>query len=306
MQLSGNILITGGAGSIGRAIIRRAQRERWPAEITIFSRSEYLQAALRQHYPHVRCVLGDVRDRAAVMAAVAGHTTVIHAAAMKRIPECEAQPLECSATNVLGTQHVIDACVMHGVATCVGISTDKAVRATTVYGGSKLAMERLFTNAARTTGRRFVVARYGNVVASRGSVIPIWRAAAAAGQPLPITDPLATRYWFGIEQAVDVVLHTATEIPNGHILVPELPALRLCDLAAIIAPGSALDVIGWRSVEKLHEELLHADELVTRAPGVGWLVGSGASGVSHTSERAHPMHGDAFLAALDAAEEYSW
>jgi len=179
MGLTGNILITGGSGTLGHAIVRQSIEERWDCAITVYSRSELRQAQMRQAHAGLRYVLGDVRDYDRLAAAVAGHDIVIHAAAVKRIPEAEQQPVNCYETNVIGSMNVARACNAGGVARCVGISTDKACRAITAYGASKLAMEKLFQ--AQAGGCVFTLCRYGNVVASNGSVIPLWRQQHAHG-----------------------------------------------------------------------------------------------------------------------------
>src|SRR5437762_5723777 len=184
--LTGNILITGGSGTLGHAIVRTAERDNWPCTFTIYSRSELRQAQMRQKHPHLRYVLGDVRDAERLYWLAIGHDTIIHAAAMKRIPECEAQPWVCYETNVFGASSVVRAAQMAGVKRVIGISTDKACRAVTAYGASKLAMEKLF-QAQPEGGPVFTLVRYGNVVASNGSVIPTWRKQASEGKPLTIT-----------------------------------------------------------------------------------------------------------------------
>lgn len=254
MSLTGNILITGGSGTLGQAIIRTAEKERWDCRITVYSRSELRQAELRQRYPKVRAILGDVRDYDRLAAAVAGHDLVIHAAAMKRLPECEAEPGECYKTNVAGSANVVRACLAAGVARCIGISTDKACAAITTYGASKRMMEGLFQAAPRGS-TVFTLVRYGNVLASNGSVIPIWRSQAAAGQPLTITDLRMTRFWMTERDAVRTIEVAANE-PPGAIVVPKMQALNVATMAGYIAPGADTVEIGLRSTEKLHEDLV--------------------------------------------------
>lgn len=306
-MLSGNILITGGTGSLGHAIVRRAKAEGWDCRITIFSRSELLQAQMRAKYPNLRYVLGDVRDAQRVSDAIAGHDVVIHAAAMKRIPECEAQPVECYATNVQGSINVLRACQQHGVGRVVGISTDKACRATTAYGASKLAMEKAFQ--AMPEGRTIATCvRYGNVVASRGSVIPIWREQAARGEPLTITDERMTRFWMSIKEAVALVLHGLAG-NHGEIWVRKMDALPVRLLAYLVAGDVPLKEIGLRSDEKIHEDLIHPGELVWEA-GSRWFVinptGDGAllarRGITYTSEDAEPIEADDFYDMLADGE----
>jgi UDP-N-acetylglucosamine 4,6-dehydratase/5-epimerase len=302
MSLSGTILITGGTGTLGHAIVRTAEREQWPCTFTIYARSELRQAQMRAKHPHLRYVLGDVRDADRLAAAIAGHDLVIHAAAMKRIPECEAQPVECYATNVQGSVNVARACIAGGVKRVIGISTDKACRAVTAYGASKLAMEKLF-QAQPEGGTTFTLVRYGNVVASNGSVIPLWRQQAAAGESLTMTNPDMTRFWMAPSDAVEL-MKQAYVIIDRAIVVPKMGALSLREMAAIIAPGAALHIVGLRSCEKQHEDLVHPDELALDK-GAGYvLTAGGTPGHCYTSDTAPRLSREQFLAMLDEAESY--
>lgn len=300
-MLTGKILVTGGTGTLGNAIVRTAQRENWNAKFTVYSRSELRQAQMRAKYPDVRMVLGDVRDYDRLAAAVAGHDLVIHAAALKRIPECEAHPTECFATNVFGSQNVVRACITHGIERCIGISTDKACRAVTCYGSSKLCMEKLF-QAQPEGSCIFTLVRYGNVVASNGSVIPLWRERAAQGLPLTITDPEATRFWMAPSAAVDLIV-SAAYLPPSTILVPKMGSLRLADMAAIVAPGAAQQTIGWRSIEKAHEDLVHLDEPVSETL-THYRIGFGERGTYYGSDIARRLTPNEFLTMLAEAETY--
>lgn len=301
--LTGNILITGGTGTLGMAIVRAA--ESWDCAITIYSRSELKQAEMRARYPKLRYVLGDVRDYERLNAAIAGHDIVIHAAAMKRVDECERQAGECFATNVQGSANVVRACIANGVDRCVGISTDKACRAITAYGASKLAMEALFqAQSGKVT--QFTLVRYGNVVASNGSVIPIWREKAVCGEPLPITDRRCTRFWMAPSDAVGLIVDAASTYYPGVIIVPKMGALSLVDMAEMIAPGAETVEMGLRSLEKVHEDLVHTEEVAkevgrdqfwVRQPG-------GALGHCYTSDTAPRLTREQFLAMLEEAESY--
>lgn len=262
-MLTGSILLTGGTGSLGRALLRRAAAERWDARFTVLSRSEALQALVRAEHPNVRFVLGDVRDTETVMHIVPGHDTVIHAAAMKRIPECEAQPWECIQTNVIGSRNVLRAAQLGGVKLCVGISTDKAVEPITTYGASKRLMEQMWCSVDDDeSSLRTVCCRYGNVVSSRGSVIPIWRAQAKMGRPVTVTLKHMTRFWLGVEDAVDVLLQTIIETPHRAIYVPKCKRASIADVASWIVPNVELKEIGLRSIERQHERLAHGEERV--------------------------------------------
>lgn len=307
MSIHGNILITGGSGTLGHAIVRTAQAEGWDCAITIYSRSELRQAQMRQTYPQLRYVLGDVRDYERLSAAVAGHDVIIHAAAVKRIPEAEAQPINCYETNVIGSMNVARACVAGGVKRCIGVSTDKACRAITAYGASKLAMEKLF-QAHHGGPCTFTLVRYGNVVASNGSVIPLWRQQAKAGQPLTVTDPEMTRFWMAESDAVRVIEQAAQEM-RCAIVVPKMRSLSLAELAHIIAPGAELKTTGLRSVEKRHEDLVHKDEpCIDRGDhfvlGLWSFHPQGTTGQRYTSYDAPRLTPNAFRAMLAEAEAH--
>ena len=302
-MLSGNILITGGSGTLGHAIVRTAEREGWDCTFTIYSRSELRLAQMRVKHPQCRYVIGDVRDADALVRSIIGHDMVIHAAAMKRIPECEAQPDECYHTNVIGSMHVVRACQLAGVARCVGISTDKACRAVTAYGASKLAMEKLF-QAQQDGPTIFTLVRYGNVVASNGSVIPLWRDKAARGEPLPITDKRCTRFWMAPSQAVELVA-LAAELDAGELLVPKMGMLSLPQLVHFVAPGAKTIETGLRSCEKLHEDLVHPDELAADHTD-GYIIGGrdGTLGNRYTSNAVLGLTREQFLSMLAEAESY--
>lgn len=249
------LLITGGSGTLGNALVKRLYET---CQITIYSRSELLQAQMRQKYPDCRYILGDVRDRDLLSAAIAGHDTIIHAAAMKRIPECEAQPGICHEINVIGSEYVAHACNMHGVEQCIGISTDKACQPVTVYGASKLMLERIFQS--QPEGCQFKLVRYGNVLESRGSVIPLWRQQHENGNPVTLTDRRMTRFWMSPAQAVDVILR-AFALTSRCVLVPKVKALPIYDMARfIVGEDAVFTEVGLRSVERLHEWLISPDE----------------------------------------------
>jgi UDP-N-acetylglucosamine 4,6-dehydratase len=301
MTLTGSVLITGGSGTLGNAIVRTAERERWDATFTIYSRSESRQAAMRSRHPLLRYVLGDVRDAERVHAVVPGHDVVIHAAALKRIPECEAQPSECIKTNVVGTQHVALACARHNVKSAIFISTDKACRAITTSGASKLIGEGIWRAFAQHGP--FTAVRYGNVVASTGSVIPLWRQQAKRGEALTITDRRCTRFFMAPSDAVALIKQAYTII-RGAIVVPKMRSLSLLELAAIVAPGCSIVETGLRSTEKLHEDLIHEDELVLDK-GAGFvLTERGQLGHRYTSYEAPRLSAPAFRAMLGEAESY--
>jgi len=297
------VLITGGAGTLGRAIVRRAEKEGWQTRFTIYSRSELLQSQMMQEFPDERYILGDIADAERLSAAIMGHDVVIHAAAAKRIPEAEQQPWQCYQTNVVGSQNVIRACLQARVVRCIGVSTDKACHAITAYGASKLMMEALFK--AQTDPRTvFTLVRYGNVVASRGSVIPKWRRQAFDHIPITITDKRCTRFWMAESQAVDTILE-GIRMPAGTITVPLMGSLTLPELAAIVVPGCEIKETGLRSTEKRHEELVHPDEIAVMRNGYYFIhPTAGTLGNTYTSEHAPRITPDAFLAMLKEAESH--
>lgn len=298
-MLEGHVLITGGTGTLGTALLDCAHRENWPAQFTVYSRSEHRQAEMRARFPDVRFVLGDVRDKDRIEAVIAGHDTMLHLAAMKRVPECEAQPSECLQTNVLGTWNVMHACQRGGVARCVVISTDKACAPVTTYGASKRFAEGL-VSAAPHAPTTFTAVRYGNVVASTGSVIPIWRKQASMREPLTLTNGRMTRFWMSAQDAVDLVLY-ALHMPAGTIVVPKMGALSIREMAEIIAPGSPVVETGLRSLEKMHEDLVHPDELATET-STHFHLGPWSdpiTGYRYTSKHARRLTADEFLGMLE-------
>lgn len=290
-MLRGSVLITGGTGTLGSAIVRAARLEGWPCSITIYSRSEHRQAQMRERHPQLRFVLGDIRDADRVAAAVAGHDIVIHAAAMKRIPECQDQPAECIAANVDGSRNVIRACILGGVQVCIGVSTDKACRASTLYGASKLAMEGLFRGAAELGGARFTLCRYGNVLASNGSVLPIWQRQASEGKPLTITDQRCTRFFMSERDAVKTVLRAA-RLEHGECFVPRMRSLNIADMARMLHPGCELVETGLRSLEKIHEDLVSPDESSYEISGGYVLSSRGQPGTCYNSDMAERLTAD--------------
>lgn len=258
-MIRGNILITGGSGSLGGAILERATSERWDALLTVYSRDEVKQAAMRERYPGARYVLGDVRDAESLEAAMRGMDVVIHAAAYKRVPEAERETMACVQANVVGSMTVVREALRAGVPRTIGISTDKACAPINAYGQSKALMERLYQSAVRPIGPAFTIVRYGNVIASRGSVIPALVAQAAAGGPITITDPGMTRFWITLDDAVDLIID-GLGIPSGSILIPKSSASTMAVMAEAVAPGVEQVNIGFRAGEKRHEQLLNAHE----------------------------------------------
>ncbi len=259
------VLVTGGTGSFGKKFIEVMLAEYYPAKLIVFSRDELKQHEMRVagfDHPSLRYFIGDVRDQDRLKRAMHGVNIVIHAAALKQVPACEYNPLEAIKTNILGSSNVIEAALDAGVEKVMALSTDKAVNPVNLYGATKLAAEKLFVQSnayAAGTSTRFSCVRYGNVVGSRGSVIPIFIKQRSAGK-LTITDERMTRFWLTLEQGVHFVIHCTAEMCGGEVFVPKIPSTRIVDLARLIAPEAEIEVIGIRPGEKLHEVLINEDE----------------------------------------------
>jgi UDP-N-acetylglucosamine 4,6-dehydratase/5-epimerase len=261
------VLVTGGTGSFGRKLTEIVLKHAQPRKLIIFSRDEMKQHEMRKVFPDVgespmRYFIGDVRDADRLRRAMNGVDVVIHAAALKQVPSCEYNPFEAVKTNVLGAQNVIEAAIDCGVKKILAISTDKAVSPVNIYGASKLCAEKLFVHGnsySREGGARFSCCRYGNVVGSRGSVIPIFQEQHRNGL-ITITDPRMTRFWLTLQQGVEFVIRCIGLMRGGEVFVPKIPSMRIVDLAKAIAPATPVKVIGVRPGEKIHESLLSEDE----------------------------------------------
>jgi len=259
------VLVTGGTGSFGKKFIEIMLEEYHPAKLIIFSRDELKQHEMRVsgfNDPSLRYFIGDVRDLPRLKRAMNGVDIVVHAAALKQVPACEYNPMEAIKTNILGSSNIVDAALDTSVEKVVALSTDKAVNPVNLYGATKLAAEKLFiqSNAyAAGSTTRFSCVRYGNVVGSRGSVIPIFIKQRKNGK-LTITDDRMTRFWLTLEQGVRFVIKCAEIMQGGEVFVPKLPSTKILDLARVIAPEAEIEIIGIRPGEKLHEVLINADE----------------------------------------------
>ena len=259
------ILLTGGTGSFGTAFLERVTQS-WPeAIVRVYSRDELKQSELRTRFGdhQVRYLIGDVRDRSRMTRAVEGADMVVHAAAMKQVEACEYNPFEAVRTNVLGAQHVVDSAIDAHVEKVVALSTDKAVNPVNLYGATKLCQEKIFVQGnayAAQRDTRLACVRYGNVVGSRGSVVPVFRRQMESEGRITITDERMTRFWIMLPQAVDLVLYALEHMHGGEVFIPKIPSMRITDLAEAIAPGAQSDIIGIRPGEKLHELLITADE----------------------------------------------
>lgn len=267
------ILVTGGTGSFGRRFIETVLSRYNPRKVIVYSRDELkqsdMQIELREQfdpktYAKMRFFLGDVRDRERLTLALRGVDIVIHAAALKQVPAAEYNPSECIHTNVLGAENVVWASLNNAVKQVVALSTDKACNPTNLYGATKLASDKTFVaanNLSGDIGTRFCVVRYGNVVGSRGSVVPLYRRLLAQGATeLPVTDPRMTRFWITLNEGVDFVLSSLTLMRGGEIFVPKIPSMAMPDLVKAMSPDARMKVIGIRPGEKLHEIMISADD----------------------------------------------
>ena len=260
------VLITGGTGSFGKRFVSHVLATWKPERLIVFSRDELKQFQMRQQfpqdrYPHLRMLIGDVRDRERLYRVMDGVDLVVHAAAMKQVPTAEHNPLEAVKTNIMGAAHLIDAAIDRNVRRVIALSTDKAANPVNLYGATKLCADKLFVaaNATSLHSTRFSVVRYGNVVGSRGSVIPYFLAQRPTGR-ITITDERMTRFLMTLDQSVDFVLQCAERMLGGELFVPKIPSAKVVDIARVIAPDCERDVIGIRPGEKLHETLVPGDE----------------------------------------------
>ncbi len=300
-----SILITGGTGSFGKKFTRAVLDRTNARRVIVFSRDELKQYEMQQSYPgerRLRFFLGDVRDRDRLYRALDGIDAVVHAAALKQVPAAEYNPFEAVKTNIQGAQNVIDACVDRGVKRVVALSTDKASSPINLYGATKLVSDKLFVQGnsyAGSKGTRFAVVRYGNVVGSRGSVVPFFLERAKTGV-LPITDERMTRFFITLDQGVEFVLSSLERMVGGELFVPKIPSMRVTELAKAIAPDARIEVVGIRPGEKLHEEMISVDDArrtidvgdrYVIQPEFGWwtsqhLSGDGVpEGFAYTSDR---------------------
>lgn len=269
LDLTGaHILVTGGTGSFGQKFIEQLLHQHKPARVIVFSRDELKQYEMAQRlpikdFPAIRYFIGDVRDRDRLKLAMKGVDIVVHAAAMKHVPIAEYNPMECIRTNIDGAENVVMAALACKVKKVVALSTDKAANPINLYGASKLASDKIFVaanNLSAGDGPAFSVVRYGNVIGSRGSVVPLFQKLIDSGaKKLPITDTRMTRFWITLEQGVNFVLSSMEMMQGGEIFVPKIPSMRMTDLAKSMAPDIEFDVVGIRPGEKLHEVMIPAD-----------------------------------------------
>jgi len=263
-----SVLVTGGTGSFGSHFVRTILENAKPARVVVFSRDEHkhydMERKFHAHAKTLRYFIGDVRDSDRLKMAMRGIDYVVHAAALKHVPTAEYNPFECIKTNVIGAENVVQAAIENGVKRVIALSTDKAANPINLYGASKLASDKIMVAAnalSARVGTRFAVVRYGNVVGSTGSVVPLFRKLVAEGaKELPITDERMTRFWITLDQGVDFVLSCLHMMEGGEIFVPKIPSMRVVDLARAIAPDLPLCNVGIRPGEKLHEVLISEDD----------------------------------------------
>jgi UDP-N-acetylglucosamine 4,6-dehydratase/5-epimerase len=264
-----SVLITGGTGSFGKRFLRTVLERCRPARVIVFSRDELKQSEMAERFspadhPALRYFLGDVRDRDRLEMALQGVDIVVHAAALKQVPAAEYNPFECIRTNVLGAENVVQAAIRVGVKKVIALSTDKAVNPINLYGASKLAADKIFVAANHLSGEsgpRFSVVRYGNVVGSRGSVVPFFQKLIRQGATyLPITDPEMTRFWITLQHSAEFVLSSIGSMTGGEIFVPKIPSMRVAAMARAMAPDLPHRIVGIRPGEKLHEALITEDD----------------------------------------------
>jgi UDP-N-acetylglucosamine 4,6-dehydratase len=259
-----SVLVTGATGSFGKRFIRAVLERHDPKRLVVFSRDELKQFEMQQHLkaPNLRYFLGDVRDKERLYRAFDGIQVVVHAAAMKQVPASEYNPMEAIKTNIIGAENVINVCIDQEVQHVIALSTDKAANPVNLYGATKLCADKLFIAANTLSGRhrtRFSVVRYGNVIGSRGSVIPFFTQCRKNGV-LPITDERMTRFWITLGQGVQFVLDSLARMQGGEIFVPKIPSMNIMDVAKVVAPECRTEIIGIRPGEKLHEMLITADD----------------------------------------------
>lgn len=263
-----NVLITGGTGSFGKKFVEVMMRDYHPKRLIIYSRDELKQHEMRMSgfdRPNLRYFIGDVRDLPRLRRAFNGVDIVVHAAALKQVPACEYNPMEAVKTNVLGSSNVIDAALDTGVKKVMALSTDKAVNPVNLYGATKLAAEKLMVQSNAYAGgmtTRYSCVRYGNVVGSRGSVVPLFIKQRESGE-VTLTDERMTRFWISLDQGVEFVVRCVENMRGGEVFIPKIPSMKMVDLARAIAPGAKIRMIGIRPGEKLHEVLISVDEART-------------------------------------------
>jgi len=306
-----NILITGGTGSFGKKFVEVILRDYHPKRLIVYSRDELKQHEMRMSgfdHPNLRYFIGDVRDLPRLRRAFNGVDIVVHAAALKQVPACEYNPMEAVKTNILGSSNVVDAALDAGVEKVLALSTDKAVNPVNLYGATKLAAEKLMVQSnayAGGTNTRYSCVRYGNVVGSRGSVVPLFIKQRQSGE-VTLTDDRMTRFWISLDQGVQFVIRCIEEMHGGEVFVPKIPSMKMVDLARVVAPEAKIRIIGIRPGEKLHEVLISEDEARTTVELADMFIVQPAAALwfgHHWSDIGKPLP-DGFHYASDNNTEW--
>lgn len=260
-MIDGNVLVTGGAGTLGRAIARLREQEGWKGKLTVYSTDDHKHDVMRKDHPDVHFVQGDIRNPETLCMAMIGHDVVIHAAAVKVIPVSEEWSIDTIDVNIYGSLNVCAQAIRAGVQHVLGISTDKACHPHNLYGATKMAMEKVFQEYASSgIDTQFHLVRYGNVLESTGSVVEAWRESVKEGKPIKITDPSMTRFWLSPMQAARYVVESLG-FPPGMIYIPRMQSLEIGKLADYTVGLTLTETIPLRPGEKMHETLLTEDEL---------------------------------------------
>jgi UDP-N-acetylglucosamine 4,6-dehydratase len=258
------VLITGATGSFGKAFTKKLLSTTNVKKVIAFSRDELKQFEFQNEIidSRLQFFLGDVRDYQRLLQVMRGVDFVIHAAAMKQIPASEINPIEAIKTNIIGAENIVRASIQSGVKKIIALSTDKAANPANLYGATKLCSDKLMISGNTSPGNtatKFSVVRYGNVLGSRGSVIPFFKEKSNTGV-IPITDIEMTRFWLTIEDGVDFVLKSIERMQGGEIFVPKIPSFKVVDVAKVVAPAAKTEIIGIRPGEKLHEVMITEDD----------------------------------------------
>lgn len=303
-----SVLITGGTGSFGKAFVRKIYNDfKDIKRLVVFSRDELKQYELQKefnlnNFPHIRYFLGDVRDRSRLTRALSGIDIVVHAAALKQVPAAEYNPFEFINTNIIGAENLVQSCMDTSVRKVVALSTDKAAAPINLYGATKLCSDKLFIAANNVKGDRnlsFSVVRYGNVMSSRGSVIPLFKE-QSKNKTLTITDPKMTRFNITLPEGVDLVLWTIKNSFGGEIVIPKIPSYKITDVAEAICPDCKINIIGIRPGEKLHEEMVtKSDSLSTIDIGSSYVI------LPNPNEEIRSYYKDNFN-SKDVSENFSY
>lgn len=308
------VLITGGTGSFGTKFTEIVLKNYELKKLIILSRDEFKQYQMAKKFPDtkypIRYFLGDIRDKDRLFRAFEGVDYVVHAAALKQVPALEYNPTEAVKTNVVGADNIVDAAIDAGVKKVIALSTDKAVNPINLYGATKLVAEKIFIAANAYAGGRvkFAVVRYGNVVCSRGSVIPLFLSLKEQGvKEVPITDVRMTRFWITLEQGVELVMKALKVAEGAEVFVPKIPSMKITDLANAIDPNFRFRTIGIRPGEKVHETLISEDEAraTKRFDGIYVILPQFFDEKSHKRYEKYPYVAKDFVYRSDTNDDWA-